>query len=545
MDDNLFPSENQINNKELNEIKNEQTMNKLKLRKNMMNNILNRKNRMKQDNEIENKVFDELGNLNYIKLHEEIKRIFDSNNEQNIYKCLNYIYTEICPKSFNDKTKSEMARCGITNIILNLFYTNSNKSIFPLCCAILSSFCNSYFEFSTQLINEDGIKIIYDKLTKNFSDDINVVSLCVLIYNDSLDHLIDQIKNKNSKYSDLSYNTKRFLCHFANWILCEKKIFSSFETNTYLNFFKLLKLLKTSVSVPNQYELDFEQGNGAVDNLFSYVLEQSVKDLEYFALENYLEFIILLSRNKKYIEYLTHGNRTIFDVIKRLCGYLYLNQNSTKEERDNFPMLEPFMLGYCFEIMSNMPLEVAKRDDIMALISTLFYNYRTSIGSSDVPINIMDLMVSFSENVGNDQNIAKLLLSPGSKVIVTCIKIYIRNKICYVKVLQFLINIFEFNNFNQLDNVKFENVIKCISNGLEHEEREINSKSVYCLKKIIEINARRKYNLDLVRYFEENQVLEKLNNLVLNKNYENISEDESADDLIAYVKEMIKKDENK
>ena len=361
----------------------------------------------------------------------------------------------------------------------------------------------------------------------------------------NLSHLIDQINNKNSKYSDLSYNCKRYLCHFTNWILCEKSIFSAFETNTFLAFFKLIELLKTSVSVPNQYDLDFEQGSGSVDNLFSYVLEQPVKNLEYFALQNYLELLILLSKEKKYHVHLTYGDKNIFDVIKRLCGYLYLNQNSSQEERDNFPMLEPFMLGYCFEIMSNLPLEVIKREDIMALISTLFFNYRTSITSSEVPSSIMNLFVSLSENISQDERIYNFLIAPGNKIILSCIRIYVRNKICYIKVMQFLINIFEAKNFDELENVKFQNVIKCIADGLEHEEIQVNSKSVYCLKKIIEINNRKKYNLDLLRHFEENHVLEKLKTLVLNKNYDNISEEENADDLIAYIEDMIKKEDNK
>lgn len=545
MEDKFLSSENQINNKELNEMKNEQTMNKLKLRKNIMNDMLNKRMRMKQDEEIENKIFDEFKGYNYTKLHEEIKKIFASNNEQNLIKVLSYIYNVICQKSFNDKSKSEMIRCGITDIFFNLFYNNSNEFIFPLCCAILANFCSEYFDFSTKLINEKGIKIIYDKLSKNFSNNISAVSNCVLIYKDSLSHLIDQINNKNSKYSDLSYNCKRYLCHFTNWILCEKSIFSAFETNTFLAFFKLIELLKTSVSVPNQYDLDFEQGSGSVDNLFSYVLEQPVKNLEYFALQNYLELLILLSKEKKYHVHLTHGDKNIFDVIKRLCGYLYLNQNSSQEERDNFPMLEPFMLGYCFEIMSNLPLEVIKREDIMALISTLFFNYRTSITSSEVPSSIMNLFVSLSENISQDERIYNFLIAPGNKIILSCIRIYVRNKICYIKVMQFLINIFEAKNFDELENVKFQNVIKCIADGLEHEEIQVNSKSVYCLKKIIEINNRRKYNLDLLRHFEENHVLEKLKTLVLNKNYDNISEEENADDLIAYIEDMIKKEDNK
>ena len=73
--------------------------------------------------------------------------------------------------------------------------------------------------------------------------------------------------------------------------------------NTFLCFFKLMEILKKSVSVPNQYDLDFEQGNGAIDNLFAYVLEQKVKDLEYFSEQSYLELLILLSEDPKYTVY--------------------------------------------------------------------------------------------------------------------------------------------------------------------------------------------------------------------------------------------------
>jgi hypothetical protein len=41
------------------------------------------------------------------------------------------------------------------------------------------------------------------------------------------------------------------------------------------------------------------------------------------------------------------------------------------------------------------------------------------------------------------------------------------------------------------------------------------------------------------------EVLEKLKNLVMNKNYQNISEDENAEELINYIESMIKADENK
>ena len=73
----------------------------------------------------------------------------------------------------------------------------------------------------------------------------------------------------------------------------------------------------------------------------------------------------------------------------------------------------------------------------------------------------------------------------------------------------------------------------------------LNSKSIYCLKKLIEKKKKKNYNIDLVRYFYENNTLEKVEKLVLNKNYKNISEEENADDLIEELKNMFKEDENK
>ena len=61
----------------------------------------------------------------------------------------------------------------------------------------------------------------------------------------------------------------------------------------------------------------------------------------------------------------------------------------------------------------------------------------------------------------------------------------------------------------------------------------------------MEINAKNNYGIDLVKYFETHQILDRLKNLTLNKNYENISEEENADELINYIENMIKADENK
>ena len=543
--DGNFPSNENNNNKEIQDLKNEPTRNKLQLRKRNIHEVLDKKKVLLKDAEVDDKILNEIANSNYSKQIEDLKKLLTSTNEQNIIKALQFINNVVCPKTFNDKLKSELIKSGGINIISKLFYFNSNEVIFSFSCSILEIFCTQYFEFSTQFINDEGIKLIYDKLSRNFSNNVKVVSHCIRIYKESLDHLLEINENYN-KYNGLSYNSKKYLCHFTNWVLCEKQLFSSFETDTFLAFFRFIELLKRAISVPNQYELDFEQGAGSMDNLFSYVLEQPVKDLEYFAKQNYLEFLILLSKEPKYTLYLTGGKLNIFDVIKKLCGYLYLNQNSTNEERENYPTLEPFMLGYCFEIMTNLSTELIKRDDIVELVYTLFKNFKFTVKYSDiVPVNIMDLLVSLSENITKDEKIYNFIFSPERNIIYDCVKCYVKNNDCYARVLQFLINIFEVKNFSDNEKVKFADVMNCISNGLEIENNALNSKSVYCVRKIMEINAKNNYGIDLYKYFVTNNILEKLKNLVLNKNYSNISEEENADELISIIENMIKSEENK
>ena len=543
--DGNFPSNENNNNKEIHDLKNEPTRNKLQLRKRNIHEVLDKKKVLLKDAEVDDKILNEIANSNYSKQIEDLKKLLTSTNEQNIIKALKFINNVVCPKTFNDKLKSELIKSGGINIISKLFYFNSNEAIFSFSCSILETYCSQYFDFSTQFINDEGIKLIYDKLSRNFSNNVKVVSHCIRIYKESLDHLLEINENYN-KYNGLSYNSKKYLCHFTNWVLCEKQLFSSFETDTFLAFFRFIELLKRAISVPNQYELDFEQGAGSMDNLFSYVLEQPVKDLEYFAKQNYLEFLILLSKEPKYTKYLTGGQLNIFDVIKKLCGYLYLNQNSTKEERENYPMLEPFMLGYCFEIMTNLSTELIKRDDIVELVYTLFKNFKFTVKYSDiVPVNIMDLLVSLSENITKDERIYNFIFSPERNIIYDCVKCYVKNNDCYARVLQFLVNIFEVKNFGENEKITFADVMKCVSAGLEIENNAINSKSVYCVGKIMEINAKKNYGIDLFKYFEMNHILQKLKNLVLNKNYSNISEEENADELISAIENMIKSEENK
>ena len=78
MDGQYFTSENQTSNKDIDEMKNAQTTNKLQLRKNHLNNILIQK-AINQDNEIENQKFQDLQNDPYMKQHEEIKYLMFEN----------------------------------------------------------------------------------------------------------------------------------------------------------------------------------------------------------------------------------------------------------------------------------------------------------------------------------------------------------------------------------------------------------------------------------------------------------------------------------
>ena len=182
MDGNFPSNENNIN-KEIQDLKNEPTRNKLQLRKRNINEVLDKKKVMIKDVEVDNKIFDEIVNANCSQQTEELKKLLSSTNEQNILKALQFINNVVCPKTFNDKLKSELIKCGGINIISKLFYFNSNEAIFSFSCSILETYCSQYFDFSTQFINDEGIKLIYDKLSRNFSNNVKVVSHCIKIYN--------------------------------------------------------------------------------------------------------------------------------------------------------------------------------------------------------------------------------------------------------------------------------------------------------------------------------------------------------------------------
>jgi hypothetical protein len=291
-------------------------------------------------------------------------------------------------------------------------------------------------------------------------------------------------------------------------------------------------------SVNNTYNIHFE-------NLILYIFSLPLKEMEYDTLENYLLLLIYITKEEKYFFNLTqyYNKVCIFDVIKKICGFMYLNNNSTDEERANYPVIEPIFISYCLQILINLIKETINHEDMMSLFLKFFKDYRGYTRASDiVPTPIMEFLVKLSENMEKDKKMYDFILSTKNNIINDCIKFYVRNNSCYILVMQFLINIFDVINFNEIENVKFNDVIKCLVDGLQSQEREVNNKSVYCLGKMIEINNRKKYNIDLIFKFEENQTVEKLDTLILNKK-NSISEDENAEELKKYIESKIKEEE--
>ena len=492
----------------------------------------------------------EIEQLDFGKQYQKITTYLMSNNEPNIITILSYIIKKVCPLPSENKNKRKIFEEKILDNILNIFYTTNNKDIFSLCSSILSNFCTDFINFSINILNEEGIKKIYNELQNKYFNNPYIISNCINIYKQGLQHLIEQINTKdindnyNNNLKDINYNTKRLLCNLVNWILYNKDLFFSIPQEGMQSLFKLIELLIETVSVPTQYEmtLDLNYSNNVhFGNLILYIFSVSFKDLDYDTLENYLLLLILLTKKEKYIVPLTqsYNDRNIFDVIKKLCGYIFLDNNSTKEDRENYPVLDSIFTNYCITILINMVKEAINHCDIMNLIYKLFMDYRGYVKTSEqVPLSIMEFLVKLSENLSKDKKIYDFILSAKNKIINNCIKFYVRNNNCYILVMQFLINIFEVSNFEQIENVSLNDVIKCFVDGLVNNERQVNNKSVYCLGKLIEINNKKNYNIDLILKFEENQVIEKLNTLILNKQT-SISEDESAEELLKYIENKI------
>ena len=551
-------NENISNSEDLKKIyNNDKLENKSRLRKKAINKILMKKTVIFVE-EITNEKLDEIESLSYDKQYEIIKSHLLSNNENNIIKILSYIIKVYCVLPPENKIKRKMMIEGkIIDYIVNIFYDTNNKDIYSLCSSIISTCCTDYIFFSIGMINEDKIKKVFNDLQNKYFNNPYIISNCINIYKQGLFNLIDQNNSKDVSgekvvLNDISYNSKRLLCNFVNWILYNKELYFSIPQEGMQSFFKLVELLFQSVSVPTQYEMNFDLNysinntyNVHFENLIYFIFSLPLKEMEYDTLENYLLLLILITKDEKYFIHITqyYNKICIFDVIKKICGFMYLNNNSTDEERANYPVVEPIFINYCLKIITNLLKETINHEDIMNLVLKFFMDYRGYTRISDiVPTPLMEFLVKLSENMNKDKKIYDFILSTKNNIINNCIKFYVRNNNCYILVLQFLINIFEVKNYDEIENVKFNDVLKCFVDGLENTEREINNKSVYCLGKLIEINNRKKYNIDLILKFEENQVVEKLNDLILNKK-NSINEDENAEELIKYIENKINEEE--
>ena len=142
---------------------NEKIENKLRLRKKAYNKILMKKNAIFVE-EISNEKMGEIEKLNYLEQYKVMKSHLISNNESNIIRILSYIIEKYCPLPSENKIKVKMIEQGVADSILALFYTTNSNNIFSLCSSIMSIFCTDYILFSIKMINEDGIKKIYNEL---------------------------------------------------------------------------------------------------------------------------------------------------------------------------------------------------------------------------------------------------------------------------------------------------------------------------------------------------------------------------------------------
>ena len=553
MEKSYFPRMNIINGNNSNNealkynIYNEKIENKLKLRKKAYNKILMKKTAIFVE-EISNEQIIEIENLEPEHQYRIIKSHLNSNNEPNIIKILSFVIDKYSSLHSEDMKKVKILDEGIIDNILDLFYTTINNDIFSLCSTILSIFCTDYILFSIKMINEDGIKQIYNMLQKVYFNNPYIISNCITCYKEGLQHLLDQLI-LNDGIRDISYNAKRLLCNMANWILYNKEIFSSLPQEGAQSLFKLIELLMVSISVPNQYEMNFDLNyfgsnnshNVHFENIILFLFSRPLKEFEYETLNNYLSLLIKISEDEKYTNLLIqpYNNKCIFDVIKYLCGFIYLNSKSTDEDRKNNPVLEPIFISYCFNIMENLIKEVINHDDILNLITIFFKNYRSSVKYSElVPLSIMKLILKISENLNKDKKAKDFIFS--QSIINDCIKFYVRNNKCHVLVMEFLLNVFEEKNFIDIEKINLDDVIKCFSGGLESKDKEVVNKSIICLGKLIEIKEKNNYHIDLLLKYEENQVPEKLNFIILNNSGD---EKQNAETLLNFIKNKIKEDE--
>ena len=274
------------------------------------------------------------------------------------------------------------------------------------------------------------------------------------------------------------------------------------------------------------------------------------KDIEYKTLLNFSMLLLELSKNSSFHDEITQFfifenlNINLFDVILKIFKYALLDNNSSNEDRENNPTLEPIIISYFFNAISNLIEKAILHEKIFNLMIIFFYNYRANIRRAEfVPKSIMRFIKQLPKFSKNNINIYYIIYEDKRNLINNCLKFYVRTNECYIEVMEFLVNIFEVENFCNLKSTSLDDIIKCFANGLDSNDINVINYAGYYMKRLIEIKNYKKYNIDLLLKYEENHVLEKLNKLILNNNNKNLNND--VYELLNTLETIIKSEETK
>lgn len=527
-------------------------------RKRKINSILISKTRIFFEKE-EIKNNDELVN-NLSKLPDDVKKYdqmnsyLSSNNDEITLSTLSYISETICELKNYNSFKLAMVDHKIIDKIISIFLLTKNSQIFFQCSTILANFCCDFIFFSIKFLDQNIVKQTYINLQNKYYNDPFVLSNCLSIFSIGLENYKKEIEEgaNNAKIKNITFETKRILSDMANWISFEKNIFNILPQAAIQTLFKLIEILLQVNSCPNDYEIKCYQNNAHdfFENIILYPMKLKNKDIEYKTLLNFSMLLLELSKNSSFHDEITQFfvfenlNINLFDVILKIFKYALLDNNSSNEDRENNPTLEPIIISYFFNAISNLIEKAILHEKIFNLMIIFFYNYRANIRRAEfVPKSIMRFIKQLPKFSKNNINIYYIIYEDKRNLINNCLKFYVRTNECYIEVMEFLVNIFEVENFCNLKSTSLDDIIKCFANGLDSNDINVINYAGYYMKRLVEIKNYKKYNIDLLLKYEENHVLEKLNKLILNNNNKNLNND--VYELLNTLETIIKSEETK
>ena len=527
-------------------------------RKRKINSILISKTRIFFEKE-EIKNNDELVN-NLSKLPDDVKKYdqmnsyLSSNNDEITLSTLSYISETICELKNYNSFKLAMVDHKIIDRIISIFLLTKNSQIFFQCSTILANFCCDFIFFSIKFLDQNIVKQTYINLQNKYYNDPFVLSNCLSIFSIGLENYKKEIEEgaNNAKIKNITFESKRILSDMANWISFDKNIFNILPQAAIQSLFKLIEILLQVNSCPNDYEIKCYQNNAHnfFENIILYPMKLKNKDIEYKTLLNFSMLLLELSKNSSFHDEITQFfvfenlNINLFDVILKIFKYALLDNNSSNEDRENNPTLEPIIISYFFNAISNLIEKAILHEKIFNLMIIFFYNYRANIRRAEfVPKSIMRFIKQLPKFSKNNINIYYIIYEDKRNLINNCLKFYVRTNECYIEVMEFLVNIFEVENFCNLKSTSLDDIIKCFANGLDSNDINVINYAGYYMKRLIEIKNYKKYNIDLLLKYEENHVLEKLNKLILNNNNKNLNND--VYELLNTLETIIKSEETK